>query len=78
LNLPPTITKAEAIAHNKSGERLDGLDLDSGGVNFIGKVRRALGLVGFDYADGFTFAEWPVVCKKMLTLRDRLRRKNNF
>jgi hypothetical protein len=72
LHLPPDITAAEAIAHNKTGERLDGLDLGSG-VKFIGKACRFLTRVGFEYAEGFDLAEWRSVCDKMVALRDRLR-----
>jgi hypothetical protein len=55
LRLPPGITSAEAIAHNKTGERLDGLELESG-VKFVGKARRSLIDVGFEYAQGFDLA----------------------
>jgi hypothetical protein len=73
LNLPPAITQAEAIAHNRKGERLDGIDLEAG-VTFMRKARRALSATGFAYAEGFDFHEWPHVRDKMLVLRDRLRR----
>lgn len=73
LRLPAGITQAEAIAHNKKGECLDGLDLESG-VRFVGKARRALASAGFEYAQGFDLAEWPAVLDKMLLLRERLRK----
>lgn len=72
MRLPTDITLAEAIAHNKTGERLDGLDLESG-VRFIGKARRALGAVGFECAQGFDFVEWQSACESMMVLRARLR-----
>jgi hypothetical protein len=72
LRLPSGITSAEAIAHNKSGERLDGLDLESG-AKFVGDARRSLASVCFEYAQGFDLAEWPNVCRRMLALRNRLR-----
>jgi hypothetical protein len=72
LHLPSDITGAEAIAHNKTGERIDGLDLGSG-VKFIGKACRSLTRVGFDYAEGFDLVQWQSVCEKMVALRDRLR-----
>jgi hypothetical protein len=72
LHLPSGITDAEAIAHNKTGERLDGLDLGAG-VKFIGKAQEALARVGFEYAEGFAVADWQSVCDKMLALRERLR-----
>jgi hypothetical protein len=73
LNLPAAITQAEAIAHNRKGERLDGIDLEAG-VTFVGKARRALSATGFAYAEGFDFHEWPNVRDRMMVLRGRLRR----
>jgi hypothetical protein len=72
LHLPSGITAAEAIAHNKTGERLDGLDLGAG-VKFLGKAQRSLARVGFEYAEGFDLAEWPSACEKLIALRDQLR-----
>ena len=72
LHLPSDITAAEAIAHNKTGERLDGLDLASG-VKFVGKAYHSLAHAGFEYAEGFDLAEWQSVCARMVALRDRLR-----
>jgi hypothetical protein len=69
LHLPSGITAAEAIAHNKTGERLDGLDLGTG-VKFLGKAQRSLARVGFEYAEGFDLAEWPSACEKLIALRD--------
>lgn len=74
LHLPSGITAAEAIAHNKTGERLDGLDLGAG-VKFIGKAQEALARVGFEYAEGFDLVEWRSVCDRMIALRDGLRLK---
>ena len=72
LHLPSGITSGEAIAHNKTGERLDGLEVGLG-VRFVGKACLALMRVGFEYAEGFDLAEWKSVCHRMLALRDRLR-----
>jgi hypothetical protein len=72
LHLPSGITAAEALAHNRTGERLDGLDLGSG-VKFIGKAYQSLTHLGFDYAEGFDPVEWQCVCDRMTALRDRLR-----
>jgi hypothetical protein len=72
LQLPPGVTRAEAIAHNKKGERLDGLELEEG-ARFVGKARSALDAAKFEYAQGFEFSEWPLVCEHMTSLRDRLR-----
>lgn len=72
LRLPSGITSAEAIAHNRSGERLDGLDLGSG-AKFVGNARRSLTSAAFEYAQGFDLAEWPSVCRRLIVLRDRLR-----
>jgi hypothetical protein len=74
LHLPSGITAAEAIAHNKTGERLDGLDL-AAGVKFIRKAHESLARLGFEYAEGFDVAEWRSVCDRMIALRDRLRQK---
>jgi hypothetical protein len=72
LQLPAGITGAEAIAPNKTGERLDGLDLGSD-VKFVGKARRFLTDVGFEHAEGFDLGEWQSVCHRMVAMRDRLR-----
>jgi hypothetical protein len=72
LHLPSDITAAEAIAHNKTGERIDGLDLGAG-VKFIDKAHQSLARVGFEHAEGFDLAEWQSVCDRMVALRDRLR-----
>jgi hypothetical protein len=72
LRLPTALSKEEAIAHNKTGERSDGLDIGSS-VRFIGKTEEALTGAGFEYAQGFDFAEWAKVRDRMLALRKRLR-----
>jgi len=72
LRLPPGIALDEAVAHNKIGERRDGLDLGAG-VKFVGKARRALTSAGLEYSQGFDLVEWPTVRDRMLLLRDRLR-----
>jgi hypothetical protein len=72
LRLPRGITLDQAIAHNKTGEHADGLDLASS-AKFIGNAREALAAAGFPYAEGFDFADWPDVRDNMLLLRDRLR-----
>lgn len=74
LRLPSGITGAEAIAHNKTGERRDGLDLGSA-VRFIGRARRALTGARFEYAQGFALDEWKSVRDEMIALRARLRVK---
>lgn len=73
LRLPPGVTRAEAVAHNKKGERLDGLDLSASGAKFVGRARKALDAAKYEYAQGFGFAEWPLACERMVALRDRLR-----
>ena len=72
LRLPSGITAAEAIAHNKKGERLDGLYLESD-AKFVGKARQSPASAGFEYAQGFDLSEWPTVRDKMVLLRNRLR-----
>jgi hypothetical protein len=72
LQLPAAISTEEVIAHNKTGERCDGLEIGSS-VRFVGKARHALASVGFEYAEGFDFAEWTNARDKMLALRERLR-----
>ena len=72
LRLPEGISREEAIAHNKTGERSDGLDIASG-VRFVGKARQALASAGFEYAEGFDFANWTDARDRMLALRERLR-----
>jgi hypothetical protein len=72
LRLPRGVTLEQAIAHNKTGERLDGLELGSG-VQFIGKAREALASAGFEFAQGFAYGEWAAARDRMLALRERLR-----
>ena len=74
LRLPSGVALAKAIAHNKKGEKLDGLDLGAG-AKFVGKARVALGAENFEYAQGFSFSDWPLACQRMEFLRDRLRNK---
>jgi hypothetical protein len=73
LRLPSGISIEEAVAHNKTGERADGLELNTG-VTFVRKVREALASVDFEYAQGFDLADWSRVRDRMVALRDRLRR----
>jgi hypothetical protein len=73
LKLPPGITTVEAIAHNKTGERLDGLDVDSS-VKFVGRAHNSLAAAGYEYAPGFDLADWRSARDKMILLRERLRR----
>jgi hypothetical protein len=72
--VPSGIRLEQAIAHNKTGERLDGVDLESD-VKLVGKAHRALAGAGFEYAQGFPLSEWHKVLDRMIALRDRLRRK---
>ena len=71
LRLPPGINLQNAMAHNKSGELCDGLDLGTA-VRFRDKANQALSSVGFEYARGFAFEEWQSVRDAMLRLRERL------
>lgn len=73
LELPAGITKEEAIAHNRNGERDDGLELGEGGVRFTERVRSALAKASFAYAQGFAYGEWQAVRNRMLALREMLR-----
>jgi len=72
LRLPPDIDLPKAMAHNKTAEFSDGLDIGDG-VRFSDKANRALAAAGFEYARGFAFEEWYRVRDAMLRLRDRLR-----
>jgi hypothetical protein len=74
LELPAGITKEEAVAHNRTGERQDGVELGEG-VRFTERARSELASVGFEYAEGFAFGEWEAVRDRMLVIRERLRRK---
>jgi hypothetical protein len=72
LQLPRRITLEEAVEHNRRGEHLDGIDLESA-VRFAARANKALKTVGFEFAQGFDPADWSTVCDKMILLRDRLR-----
>jgi hypothetical protein len=76
LRLPPGITVEQAIAHNKTGERSDGLELGEG-AKFVGKAREALRSTGFEDWEGFEFAEWAGVRDRMMALKERLRGGNS-
>jgi len=73
MQLPRGVSLAEAIAHNQTGERLDGLQLSSS-VKFVGEVRHRLAEHHYSFADGFAFPDWEKARRDMLRLRDRLRR----
>ncbi|MBZ5554771.1 MAG: hypothetical protein LAO21_18795 [Acidobacteriia bacterium] len=73
LELPSTIPLEEAIAQNRAGEHLDGVDLKSG-VRFVGKAGQSLASAGFEYSQGYDLKDWRIVCERMISLRDRLRR----
>lgn len=72
LQLPAEISREEAIAHNRMGEQMDGLELGDG-VRFVEKARAALTAAGFRYAQGFAFEEWAEVRDAMLALQNQLR-----
>jgi hypothetical protein len=74
LHLPEGIRREEAIAHNQSGERMDGLQLGME-VRFAERARQALAGAGFPYADGYAWKEWKKARGAMVELRDGLRRK---
>lgn len=73
LRLPSGINREEAIAHNKSGEQADGLELGSE-LRFTKRSGTALAAARFEYAQGFAYAEWADVRDRLLALRERLRR----
>lgn len=73
LQLPSGVTSAEAIAHNKNGEWLDGVDLDSS-VKFVGNACKSLAAANYEYAEGFDLADWQSARDKMILLSERLRR----
>ena len=73
LELPGGITEEEAMAHNQTGERGDGVELGEGGVRFTERARRALAAAGFSYAEGFAYSESEAVRDRMLALREQLR-----
>lgn len=72
MRLPGDIRLEEAIAHNRTGERQDGLELGTG-VKFVDKAEQVLGTARFEYEQGFDFVEWKAAYEKMLLLRQRLR-----
>lgn len=76
LRLPPGIDLEEAVAHNQAGEKLDGLELGAC-TKFVGKAALTLEAAGFEYSQGFDFAEWKAVHDRMLHLRQRLRATNH-
>lgn len=74
LRLPPGMDLGKAVAHNKTGEFADGLIID-GGVQFTERASQALAAAGFEYEQGFDFAEWSSVRDAMLRVRERLRKQ---
>lgn len=77
MQLPASLPLPEAVAHNKTGERADGLDIDlaerGSAVRFSPKGRRALAAAGFEHAEGFDLHDWRTACDGMMGLRERLR-----
>jgi hypothetical protein len=73
LQLPAGVTSAEAVAHNKTGEWLDGVDLDTS-VKFVGNARKSLAAANYEYAEGFDLADWQSARDEMILLSERLRR----
>ena len=72
LRLPTGISREEAIAHNRIGEQIDGVELGDG-VQFTLKARAALAAAGFRYAEGFAFKEWMEARDATLALQELLR-----
>ena len=72
LRLPPEISREEAIAHNRIGEQMDGLEMVEG-IRFVERARVALAAAGFRYAEGFTFEEWRKARDAVLALQNQLR-----
>lgn len=72
LRLPAGISREEAMAHNRIGEQMDGLELGEG-VRFGKKARAALAAAGFPYAEGFAFEEWSEAQAATLSLQNQLR-----
>ncbi|AUC56227.1 hypothetical protein CDO87_23365 (plasmid) [Sagittula sp. P11] len=72
LDLPGSVTEAEAIAWNDAFEHAGGLTVSGGRASYNGRLAELLHAEGFAHADGFDVADLEDVCTDMLALRDRL------
>ena len=73
LDLPASMSEAEAVAWNARFETEMGLVVDSGGyARFTGLLRESLAAEGFPFADGFEVAQIEQVAAEQMKLRSRL------
>ncbi|GGG85679.1 hypothetical protein GCM10011415_40000 [Salipiger pallidus] len=72
LDLPASVTEAEAIAWNDAFEHAGGLTVSGSRASYNGRLAELLRAEGFAHADGFDVADLEAVCTDMLGLRDRL------
>lgn len=73
LDLPPSVSKEEAVAFNRSAARRDGVDVDRDRVVFSDQVLAAIEPYLPELADGFPVEELGTVARQLLDLRTKLR-----
>ncbi|MFJ8193722.1 hypothetical protein ACIQ8D_28795 [Streptomyces sp. NPDC096094] len=75
LRLPPGLSHSEAVAFHRRREHLDGVRLgDDGLLRFTPATLSVLREHGADLPASFRPADLPDLCRRLLELRDRLRR----
>jgi hypothetical protein len=73
LDLPPEVTREDAVAWNRAAGRRDGFDIDGGHIQFSERAIAALEPYLSDLADGFPVEELGTVAGQLLDLRTKLR-----
>jgi hypothetical protein len=71
---PSGVTLAEIEAFNQMGETLDGISLKDDGVEYSLEARATLQGLGFEFFNGFKFADLEFACSEMIAKRDVLSR----
>lgn len=73
LDLPPGLTREDAIAWNRAFEEANGVSVvPDGAVRYLGKVKKALLGVSPDMAEGFTMSDFDAAFTALSALRQRL------
>ncbi|WP_312795168.1 hypothetical protein [Tianweitania sp.] len=72
LDLPSSVSEADAIAWNEAFEGRKGLTVGDGTAHYHGRLKELLAEEGSVHAEGFALKDLEAVCRDLLVLRDRL------
>jgi hypothetical protein len=76
LDLPASLSTAQAVAWNERAAQQDGALVSSrGDVSFSDTAAEALEEAGYEFASGFGLSEMDQACELMLRCRERLRQQ---